>query len=457
MLAQIDTTKAGVDLMADVRERFAAALEKAGVPEEERMARMDAFQQELVRVNATDAAAAMIDRTILSPAVETIDREFKDQPLVDAQLRQSLADLYQSIGLHAAAMPLQESALADTLAGLDSFGALLQAQGRFDEAEPYIRDSLESRRRVLGEEHPETLSSVSRMGGILWSQGKLDAAEPYFREALDKHRRMLGEAHPNTLAFINNMGVLLYSLGRLSEAEPYFLEALDKHRQMLGDEHPNTLGFVNNVGNLLVAQGKLAEAEPYYREALEKRRRVLGEVHPDTLTSIDGMGALLHRLDNLIDAEALYREALEKRRRVLGEEHPHTLASINRICVLLRTSDRNAEAVELLAHAEVAARRTFTGGDESGMATMLTLLGGARVSLGYDADRFALAEKNLLEASAILREASGTTPGLLVDCFQELVDLYVAWHAAEPEKGYDAKASEWRAKLDAAGSGAESR
>ncbi len=26
-------------------------------------------------------------------------------------------------------------------------------------------------------------------------------------------------------------------------------------------------------------------------------------------------------------------------------------------------------------------------------------------------------------------------------------DLYEAWHAAEPDKGYDAKAAEWRAKL----------
>ena len=29
-----------------------------------------------------------------------------------------------------------------------------------------------------------------------------------------------------------------------------------------------------------------------------------------------------------------------------------------------------------------------------------------------------------------------------------LVDLYDAWHEAEPDNGYDAKAAEWRAKLD---------
>jgi len=28
-----------------------------------------------------------------------------------------------------------------------------------------------------------------------------------------------------------------------------------------------------------------------------------------------------------------------------------------------------------------------------------------------------------------------------------LIELYDAWHAAEPNKGYDAKAAEWRGKL----------
>ncbi|MGA1400742.1 MAG: serine/threonine protein kinase, partial [Phycisphaerales bacterium] len=110
MLGQIDTTTAGVELLADVRERFGAALEKSGVPESERAMRVDALRQELVRVNATDTAAAMIDRTILRPAIDAIDRQFKEDPATDASLRQALADLYRRIGLYEAAIPLQESA-----------------------------------------------------------------------------------------------------------------------------------------------------------------------------------------------------------------------------------------------------------------------------------------------------------------------------------------------------------
>lgn len=28
------------------------------------------------------------------------------------------------------------------------------------------------------------------------------------------------------------------------------------------------------------------------------------------------------------------------------------------------------------------------------------------------------------------------------------VELYTEWHSAEPDKGYDAKAAEWKAKLE---------
>ena len=33
-------------------------------------------------------------------------------------------------------------------------------------------------------------------------------------------------------------------------------------------------------------------------------------------------------------------------------------------------------------------------------------------------------------------------------CLEALVKLYESWDAAEPGKGHDAKAAEWRAKLD---------
>jgi eukaryotic-like serine/threonine-protein kinase len=544
MLGQIDTTRAGVDLMTDVRERFVASLEKAGVPEAERATRADSLRQELIRVNATDAAAAMIDRTILKPAISTIDKQFKDDPATDASLRQALADLYYTIGLYDAAFPLQESALAtrrrvlgeehpdtltslkrigillrdrgmlaeaepycreaveksrlvlgsehpDTLFSINSLGLVLQAQGKLAEAEPFYREAVATSRRVLGAEHEQTLTSINNMGFLLYAKDELAEAEPFWREALETSRRVLGEEHPDTLIQLNNMAALLQSQGKFAEAERYYREALDKRRRGQGEAHPDTINAIANMGALFTAQGKLAEAEPYYRDALEKRRRVLGDEHPSTLTSIANMGFLLYAQGKFDEAEPYWREALETRRRVLGEEHPDTLTSVNNMSAVLRAQGKLEEAesyvraeaelsrralgeehpdtltainnlgellrargehqdsIDELVAAEPKARKVFTGGDARRLAGLLTILGRARVGLGFDAERFKLAEANLLEAHPIYVAARdrGPTHKDTIECAQALVDLYTAWHAAEPGKGYDAKAAEWKAKL----------
>lgn len=507
MLAQVDTTRAGIDLMADIRERFAGALEKSGVPEAERTMRVDALRQELVRVNATDTAAAMIDRTILKPAIRAIDEQFKDDPKTDASLRQALADLYHTIGLYGAALPLQESALATrrrvlgedhpaTLASMDTMGDLLRRQGKLAEAERYergvmekrrrvlgeehpdtmeaihdmavqlekqgnwndaelyYREVLEKRRRTLGEEHPETLSTLNNLGYTLTLQGKSDQAEPVLREALEKFRRVFGQEHPETLIALDNLAGALESQGKLAEAESYCREALEKRRRVLGEEHPHTLISINNLGFNLDLQGKLSEAEPYYREAVDKSRRVLGDEHHETLMCVGNVGYLLQQQGQLAEAEPYYREVLETRRRVLGEEHPNTLTSIGNMGFLLRAQGKHQEAIDLLAPAEPAARAAFTGGNARRLAEFLTALGRARVGLGYDAERFALAESNLLEAHRIFVAAPnrGPTHESTLGCVRGLIDLYTAWHAAEPGKGYDAKAAHWQATLDAASS-----
>ena len=413
MLRQVDPTRAGKLLTADVQARFEEAIAGAGVSESARAGQVENFMGQWKRVNATDAARALIDSTILKPAVEAIDKQFADQPLVDAALRQALADRYRDLGLYDAALPLQERALEtrrrvlgeehpQTLASINQMGVLLDSQGKLEEAERYYREALEKYRRVLGEEHPETLTSINNMGFLMWAEGKPSEAEPYFREALEKRRRLLGETHPDLLTSIANMGGLLHSQRKLDEAEPYYREALEKRRRVLGEEHPETLITIGNLGSLLRARGKLDEAEPYYREALEKSRRVLGEEHPDTLIAISNMGFLLRAEGKLDEAEPYYREALTKYRRMMGNEHAETLISIDNLGALLGSQGKFAAAeAMLLPGAAIAA---------------------ARLPVGHD---------------------------VRLRLTRTIAKLYDAWNAAEPGKGYDARAAEWKVKLEA--------
>ncbi len=43
--------------------------------------------------------------------------------------------------------------------------------------------------------------------------------------------------------------------------------------------------------------------------------------------------------------------------------------------------------------------------------------------------------------------SSDESPSKIQTSIEQLISLYEAWHTAEPGKGYDSKAAEWRAKL----------
>jgi serine/threonine protein kinase len=505
MLAQVDPIQAGVLLSDDVLAKYVAALAKAGMPEAERSTRIASFATQWQQVNATDTATDLIDRTILKPAVAAIDKQFRNQPVVDATLRQSLADIYVDNGQYDSALPLQRSALAtrrrtlgpehpDTLESISSMGFVLDLQGKHTEAEPYYREAVAKRRRVLGEDNPDTLTSVSNLGELLENegklreaenylraalasrrrvlgennqstltsvsnlgelledQGKLSEAEPYLREALEKSRHLLGEDHPDTLVSLNNLGELVSRQGKLNEAEPYLRESLARHRRVLGEEHPSTINAISNLSLLLAEQGKLSEAEPLAREAMSKSRKTLGDAHPDTLISISNLGELLQDQGRLGEAELYFRETLEKRRRVLGDDHPDTLIAIGNMGSLLVSQGKYAEAENLLAAVESPSRKAFTEGNASRLGSLLLNLGKARTGL----HEFVIAEIDLMQAQPIFVKTRGPMHKNTRNCTQALVDLYIAWDAAEPGKGYGAKAAEWKRKLGKLGAAASS-
>jgi len=373
MLGDIDVTDAGVRLMADIRARYAAALARGGVPESERGERLGAFARELFRANATDTAMEMIDRTILKPAVGAVHIQFADQPAVEASLEQSLADLYRTLSRYGEATPLQEHALAtrrrvlgdrhpDTMDSIGFMGRLLQLQGKPSLAEPYFREALDSQRAVLGDDHPATLNSMQYMGRLLQDLGRLEEAEPYLREAMERSRRILGEDNPDTDNSINSMGLLLEAMGRAAEAEPLLKEAMEIARRVKGEDHRDTITAISNYGYLLQRQGKFSEAERYSREAMEKSRRALGEEHWITLNCVNNVAHLLEMQGTDAEAEPLYRECMERGRRTLGEEHPVTLRAVANLGNNLRAQGRLDEAAVYL-HDAMETRRRVAGED----------------------------------------------------------------------------------------------
>jgi len=68
--------------------------------------------------------------------------------------------------------------------------------------------------------------------------GRDEDAEPYVRESVERLRVVRGADHPNTLAGIRTLGEVLLDLGRPGEAEPLLKEALAGQEKVHGTDSP---------------------------------------------------------------------------------------------------------------------------------------------------------------------------------------------------------------------------
>jgi tetratricopeptide (TPR) repeat protein len=206
-------------------------------------------------------------------------------------------------------------------------GQYASAVGAYADAEEMEERSLEGRRNVFGEGHPETLRSMNNLAGTYSRQGRYDEAEKVQVEVMEKRKEVLGEGHPDTLRSMNNLAGTYSKQGRLGEAEELQVEVLEKRKEVLGAGHPSTLTSMNNLAGTYSRQGRSGEAEKLQVEVMEKMKEVLGEGHPDTLTSMNNLAFTLRARGRRQSACYLISSCAEISQAKLGKNHPDTIAA----------------------------------------------------------------------------------------------------------------------------------
>jgi serine/threonine protein kinase len=275
-------------------------------------------------------------RTALDRAAAHISGNFEKQPLVEAAIRQTIANTYRDLSIYPEAQMQLERALElrrrvqgeqhpDTLSVMSDLVELDVYQGKFAAAQALQLKVLDMRRRVLGENDPAILKSLDNMATVYEKQGQYKEAEAVETKVLDVSRRTLGDNHYDTMSAMIDLALLEVRLGKFPQAEALDVKAVETMRRVLGEEHPDTLNGMSNLAQVYYREGNYAQAEALQSKVLEIRRRVLGEDHNATLTSMNNL-AVIYVLENkFAQAEAIQSKVFQSLRRVLGEEHPNTL------------------------------------------------------------------------------------------------------------------------------------
>jgi len=382
----------------------------------------------------------------------------KSAPEGELTLRMMIGGAYKDLAEYDAARKILEPAVAlarqinlgdnpKTAWILQPLASLLQFTGDLAGAESLFRESLEMTKRLSPDDSQAVVDGLDTLSTLLIERGELAEAEGLKREALAMARRLNS---PSVAINLMNLGFVLQNRGNLAEAEPLLREALEKCG-LAGPLSQVPLAFaLSNQARLLHARGDLTEAEPLYRESLEMLQRLYPRDHKYVAMGLASLASLLQERGDLESAEPLFRESLEMRERLLGKENRDTLFSVILMGGLRVAQGNHADALTLLAPIEGKAREVFTGGNAYKLASLLKNLGKARAGLAKTDADFAAAEANLLEAHADFVKAPGPFPRDTRDSIQALADYCSAWDKADPGKGYDAKAAEWRSKLEAA-------
>jgi non-specific serine/threonine protein kinase/serine/threonine-protein kinase len=291
-------------------------------------------------------------------------------PLVKAQLQQTLGEVLYSLGKYAEAESLLRQALSqreaalgpdhlDTLATLVKLGLALENQDRYVDAEPLYARVLKTRELRLGPDDPATLAALNEVAMNLVKQGRSAEAEPLLRRSLESRQRKLGPDHRDTLEAASNLALTLDNLGRYTEAEPLVRRALEGMERLHGPDHTDTIKIVGNLANNLSHQGRDQEAVNLFRRAAEANGRVLGPDHLLTLDSIGNLATALSGVGERDEADRLFREVLEDMERELGADHHTTINTVANFAYLMQMSGRTPEAEPLFRRVVEGQERTL--------------------------------------------------------------------------------------------------
>jgi len=94
---------------------------------------------------------------------------------------------------------------------------------------------------------------------------------------METRKRMLGTEHPFTLTSMINLASTYSNQGQWKEAEELQVQVMKARERMLETEHPSTLNSMINLAITYRNQGWWKEAAELVMQVIEKRKRAEAE------------------------------------------------------------------------------------------------------------------------------------------------------------------------------------
>ena len=134
--------------------------------------------------------------------------------------------------------------------------------GRFENQELCLQylphaNTILANAEAIGEDEQIAKASLQfNIGGLFLFQGRWKGAESLFVQVMETRRRVLGEEHPDTLTGMAHLALTYRKQGRWKVAESLNMQVIEARRRLLGEEHPDTLTTMDNLASTYQDQGQ---------------------------------------------------------------------------------------------------------------------------------------------------------------------------------------------------------
>lgn len=259
---------------------------------------------------------------------------FREQPLVQARILETMARVHMMMADYPAAGAELERSLALRVARLGPdhlevattlyyLGEVMRRTSHYRRADTLTRRALAIRTAALGARHPANAEILEQLTLVAFFLSDLNGAEEVSRRALEIRRASLRPNDPLIGETLETHAAALRRLDRSAEAEVELREAVAINRAAAGPQSLGAAALQLRLADIVVARGDTAQAESLIRSALGVTRAALGDYHPRTSYAMSDLADLLTHRGQYREAEQLALAGLAIQRWTFGEQHPN--------------------------------------------------------------------------------------------------------------------------------------
>ncbi|MBU3002317.1 serine/threonine-protein kinase [Paraglaciecola arctica] len=277
---------------------------------------------------------------VLESATEKLNdpeqSELAQQPMVLAEIRRTIGNIYMYIGRLQAS--LEQLELANTLyekypeqdieAHISTLNALSNAYSRADrhsDRRIILETIVTQAKEIFGEQDERTIGYTLNLGGYYNNSEQHQKAINTHLKVLESAKKYLGEKSQMTVLALASLGNDYLQFGDVESSISYFNRALSLAKETLGNKHTLVIYILERLVTIHHERDEFAMSKPFTEELVSLTDSMLGPDHQDSHRARFLYAKILNSEKRYSECLAILNQSLQSLPEIIGKTHFHVI------------------------------------------------------------------------------------------------------------------------------------